>query len=553
MEKIIGHVADVENRKFRDAAVCFEDGKIIQISECKADDGAPYLLPGFIDSHIHIESTLLTPRNYAKLAVRHGTVAAVCDPHEIANVLGSEGIQYMMKSAESTPLKIAFGVPSSVPATTFETSGATLTAADTDRMLATHRFYGLAEVMNYPGVLMDEPTVKSKIASALTRGLLVDGHAPGLTGSQARKYISAGISTDHEIYELQTADERIRLGQKIQIREGSAARHLNSLLPLLKQQQNCGMLMLCTDDIYPDELTEGYINRIAAQAIAGGADFWNVIQAACITPVRHYGLKVGCLRQGDPADFILTRDLKNLTVLQTYINGKCVFGGNGDVFTCDEEGACPELVEGINRFNERNVTTQELQVKWSKGKIKVIEATEGMLYTGISLVEPRKGNDGMIQTDIVNDILKVVVVNRYKKVKASVGFIRGFGLTRGAIASTIAHDSHNIIAVGCSDQEIIRAIMALEKLHGGLCVADGSETLTLPLPVAGLMSTDSGEVVAKKHIQLKQKAKDIGCKFKAPFMTLAFMALPVIPELKITDMGLFDVKKFEFTPLTSNP
>ncbi|MCQ2343359.1 MAG: adenine deaminase [Paludibacteraceae bacterium] len=543
MYSIICHVADVLNRRFRDAEITVDNGKIASINDCEVPKNVPYVLPGFIDSHVHIESTLLTPKNYARLAVRQGTVAAVCDPHEIANVLGKEGIEFMLRSAAKTRFKFAFGVPSCVPSTPFETAGATLTAEDVDGLLATGKFYGLAEMMNFPGVLMDDPSVKSKINSALERGLRVDGHAPGLNSEDSRKYVAAGITTDHEMFALDAAQERVDLGQKIQIREGSAACNLEALWSLLCNDRNRGKLMFCTDDKYPDELLEGYINELVARSIAHGADLWNVLEAACVNPVAHYGLNVGLLREGDDADFILVDNLTDFTVLKTFINGVCVFGGDDDVVTNDENE------EEKNKFHERRVSVDELQVPCREGKMKVIEASEGELYTGLSLVEAKRGVDGMVMTDVDNDILKIVVVNRYETAKPAVAFIRGFGLKRGAIASTIGHDSHNLIAIGCTDQEILTAIMTLEKSHGGLCIVDGEEVNTLPLTVAGLMSPESGEVVGRKHQELKQKAAEIGCKFNAPFMTLAFMALPVIPELKLTDKGLFDVNKFGFTEL----
>ena len=545
MEKIKCHVADVLNRKFTDAEITIDNGKINSINECTVPDDAPFAIPGFIDSHVHIESTLLTPKNYARLAVRQGTIAAVCDPHEIANVLGKEGVDYMLRSAAKTRFKFAFGVPSCVPSTMFETAGATLTSDDVEELMATGKFYGLAEMMNFPGVLMGDSSVKLKIDSALKRGLKVDGHAPGLNSEDSKRYVEAGITTDHEMFALNDAQERINLGQKIQIREGSAACNLNELLPLLKEEKNRGMLMFCTDDKYPDELMEGYINKMAATAVANGADIWNVLEAACVNPVEHYNLNVGLLREGDDADFVLVNDLTGFSVIRTYINGACVYGGDGDVVTDDTSEA------ELNKFNERQVMPYELQVPWHEGKIQVIEASEGMLYTGKSLVEPKRAADGTVMTDVDNDVLKIVVVNRYLTRNAAVGFVRGFGLKRGAIASTIAHDSHNLIAVGCTDEEILRAITTLEKSHGGLCIVDGEEIETLPLTVAGLMSPENGEIVARKHIELKRKAAENGCRFKAPFMTLAFMALPVIPELKITDMGLFDVQKFDFTELCS--
>ena len=542
MKTLTGKILNIRQKTITEGDLTIENNIITGITEHPVDTTAPYIMPGFIDAHVHIESTLLTPLHYAQMAVTQGSVAAVCDPHEIANVLGVKGIEYMLSSADKTRFKFSFGVPSCVPSTPFETAGATLDANDVEQLMATGRFYGLAEMMNFPGVLNNDTETLAKIDSALKRGLKVDGHAPGLDDEASAQYVAAGISSDHEMYDIHAARKRIALGQKIQIREGSAACNLDTLMPLLGDTESMGQLMFCTDDKYPDELRQGYINQIAARCIACGYDLWAVLHAACITPVDHYKLNVGTLQVGESADFIVVDNLRDFHVRQTFIDGICLFGGEESVVKNNE----PE--SKINDFTERSVTVDELKVEATEGDIKVIEATEGSLYTHCGAYRA-KIVDGNVVPDVENDVLKIAVVNRYKKAKAAIGFIHGFGMKRGAIASTIAHDSHNIIALGCTDSEIATAINHLEHLHGGLCVVDGSEITELPLPIAGLMSDRPCDEVAAAHLRLKAKAKALGCPFNAPYMTLAFMALPVIPELKLTDMGLFDGIKFQFTTL----
>lgn len=522
MKNIKGKIVDVVNREIFNGEIAIENGKISAVRHID-EEVSGYIMPGFVDSHIHIESTLLTPARFAPLALKQGTIAVVADPHEIANVLGREGVEYMIESGRRTPLKFAWMVPSCVPSTCFETAGACLNADDVSEMLSSGKFKGLAEMMNFPGVLFGDAEVSAKIKAAKDLGLVIDGHAPGVTGDDARKYVEAGISTDHEMFDLSQARERIALGMKVQLREGSAACNLDDLMPLLGDSESKGLLMFCTDDKYPDELAEGHINKIVARCIAKGYDIWRVLEAACVTPVRHYRLDCGLLQTGDSADFIVVEDLKSFKVSETWISGEKA--------AADENGSADELV---NKFNAKPVSNDDLAWK-ANGKVKVIVASEGQLYTHCEEHET---------TD--DDVLKLVVYNRYNEAKPAVGFIKGFGLKRGAIASTIAHDSHNIIALGVTDEEIVRAINTLVESKGGFCVVDGKEVMQLALPIAGLMSAEDGAAVGQQHIELKKKAAEIGCRFKAPYMTLAFMALPVIPELKLTDKGLFDGVKFQF-------
>lgn len=523
MKTIKGKIVDIVNREIFNGEIVVDGGKIAAINHLDETVGERYIMPGFVDSHIHIESTLLTPARFAPLALAQGTVAVVADPHEIANVLGCEGVDYMIESGKQTPLKFAWMVPSCVPSTCFETAGACLNAADVRKMLSSGKFKGLAEMMNFPGVLFNDPEVMAKIKAAKDLGLVIDGHAPGVTGDDARKYCEAGISTDHEMFDLEQARERINLGMKVQLREGSAACNLDDLMPLLGDAESEERLMFCTDDKYPDELAEGHINEMVARCVAKGYDIWRVLEAACVTPVRHYKLDCGLLQTGDSADFIIVEDLKSFKVCETWIGGAKV-----DYETTERNSVI------LNNFNAKPISNDDLACKIN-GKVKVIVASEGQLYTHCE--EHEIGDE---------DVLKLVVYNRYNEAKPAVGYIKGFGLKRGAIASTIAHDSHNIIALGVTDEEIVRSINTLVESKGGFCVVDGEEVMQLALPIAGLMSAEDGTAVGRKHIELKKKAAEIGCRFKAPYMTLAFMALPVIPELKLTDKGLFDGVKFQF-------
>lgn len=548
--EIKGHIVDVLGERIFDGTVCIKDGKIESIKRCDnhMDDELPYIMPGFVDSHMHIESTLLLPENFAKLAVSHGTVAVATDPHEITNVLGRDGLEFMIENARKVKFHFSFGIPSCVPSTGFETAGASITSEDIKELITRDEFYGLAEMMNYPGVIYGDPEVMAKIRYALEAGKLIDGHAPDLVGDDAKKYIDAGISTDHEVYSLEYAQERVGMGMKIQIREGSAARNFETLKDLLNHDEFKGSLMLCTDDIYPDELEEGHINLIAARAAAGGASLWNILSAACVVPVKHYRMDVGLLQAGDNADFILVKDLKGFEVLQTWIDGEPVFDhGKADIYHKGQRLVEPDR-ELPNKFCASPICIDDLKVKATGDLMKVIVATEGSLYTRVIEAEPLVRN-GLAVSDTERDILKLMVYNRYSPAGPALAFISGFKLKRGAIASTIAHDSHNIIALGANDEDMVKAVNELVRSHGGLCIVDGEKIKTLALPVAGLMSPLEGQEVGQAHKELKAMAAEQGCCFAAPFMTLAFMALPVIPELKLTDLGLFDGHKFGFTEL----
>lgn len=548
-----GHIVDVVGRRIYDGEIRMRHGRITEIREMSVPADAPYILPGFIDSHIHIESTLLLPEQYAKMAIQQGTTTIITDPHEVTNVLGEEGIRLMMRSAAKTRFHFHFGIPSCVPATPFETSGASLNAEAIRPLLELPNVYGLGEMMNVPGVLARDPETMARIRAARSLGLRVDGHAPKLSGDNLKRYIDAGIIADHECTTVEEAREKLKAGMFIQIREGSAACDLDALMPLLAESDD--HLMFCSDDKYPDEIALGYINDMVVRAIRRGMPLWNVLNAACVTPRKHYNLPMALLQPGQPADFICVTDLIDFDVKETYIDGLCCYGVGGVTaalmtdntpgWSVEEAhaGACP------NHFLAQPIREEDIRVKAETGKrLKVIGTSEGSLLTKQLLVTP-KVQDGYVVPDTGEDVLKLVCLSRHSVAKPQVAFIRGFGLKRGAMASTIGHDSHNIIALGTTDADIVTAINHVIKIQGGLVICDGPELIDMELPVAGLMSVRTGEQCGKRHNQLKAMAARLGCRYRAPFMTMAFMPLPVIPELKITDKGLFDATKFEFTSL----
>lgn len=538
--KIKGNIVDVFSRKIYAGEILIQEGKIKEITSV---DGqfSEYILPGFTDAHIHIESSMLVPYEFARIALTHGTVSTVSDPHEIANVCGLEGIDFMIENARDAGLKINFGAPSCVPATGFETAGAVIDAAMTEKLLQRNEIKYLSEMMNYPGVLFDDAEVLKKIAAAHKYGKPVDGHAPGLRGEQAKKYISAGISTDHECFTLEEALDKISFGMKIIIREGSAAKNFEALHSLISTHPS--VTMLCSDDKHPDDLLKGHINELVKRAFQKGHQLFDVLQCACVNPVLHYNLNTGLLRKGDAADFIVVDNLADFNVQQTWIDGICLAENGVSKLKPKEHAA-------INHFKSSPVQLDELKVKITGESIKIIEALDGQLITRCIHDKPAS-KDNCWVSDISKDILKIVVVNRYRKVPPVTGFIKNFGFKSGAIASTVAHDSHNIIAVGVSDEDIVESINTLMNYGGGLCVVNGKEKKSIALPVAGLMSTDSCHETGSAYSELDAMAKQLGSKLRAPFMTLSFMALLVIPHFKIGDKGLFDVDKFELTTLNT--
>ena len=553
---IQANLVDLFNKTISSKTITVENGKIKSIEPIADNPTLPYALPGFIDAHVHIESSMLLPSEFAKLAVVHGTVATVSDPHEIGNVCGIEGVKYMIDNGKKVPFCFCFGAPSCVPATVFETAGAAIHSNDIDTLLQSEDIYYLTEMMNFPGVLFNDEEVMKKIASAKKYNKPVDGHAPGLQGNDAIKYFEAGITTDHECFTYEEGKEKAELGVKILIREGSAAKNFEALIPLIKDFPN--QIIFCSDDKHPDNLVEGHINLLVKRALAKGFDLFDVLRSACILPALHYKIPVGLLRTGDAADFILVNDLKKLEVQKTFIKGNTVAENGVSKIESVQENP-------INQFHSYTISTEEIKVQpvmvsLSKhnhtshteqseaSKIKVIEAFNGQLITHQTICTPAlQGNE--IISDVKNDVLKLVCVNRYSKEKPAVAFIKNFGLKQGAIASSVAHDSHNIIAVGADDEAIVKAINIIMKHNGGVCAVNNAEEKILPLPIAGLMSAENGYDVAKKYSEIDAFAKSLGSTLDAPFMTLSFMALLVIPKLKLSDMGLFDGEKFEFVTL----
>ena len=536
---ITGQYVDIVGKQIFPASIQVENGIIIAISPC---ENAPlqYLLPGFIDSHVHIESSMLIPSSFARLAVLHGTIGTISDPHEIANVCGVDGVHYMIDNGKKVPFHFFFGAPSCVPATTFETAGAMIDSDQITELLASNEIYYLSEMMNFPGVLYNDPEVIKKISAAHKSGKPVDGHAPGLRGEDAKKYIAAGISTDHECFTMDEALDKLGLGMKILIREGSAAKNFEALYPLLDTHTN--NIMLCSDDKHPDSLLEGHINQLCARAVAKGIDKFNVLQAACINPIDHYKLPTGKMKVGDPANFIVVNDLISFEVTTTYINGLMV-AEKGKSYIA------PIKEKTINQFDAAFILAAQLKMYTKdypnqNGLIPVIEAIDGQLITNCIWMSPTEKEDCLV-TNTQSDVLKMVVYNRYKSAPPSIAFIKNFGFTHGAIASTVAHDSHNIIAVGVDDESITTAINSVIQEKGGVSCVNKTETKILPLPVAGLMSIADPYEVAEQYTIIDAMSKALGSQLGSPFMTLSFMALLVIPHLKLSDQGLFDGDQFK--------
>lgn len=540
--KIQGNIIDITNRNIFFGEVEVENGKIKsidKISEAKSD--THFILPGFIDSHVHIESSMLIPSEFARLAVVHGTVATISDPHEIANVCGMEGVEFMIKNGNTVPFKFNFGAPSCVPATIFETAGAELNHDDVRALLERREIKYLSEMMNFPGVLYKDEEVLKKIEAAHELGKPVDGHAPGLRGDAVQQYIDAGISTDHECFTAEEALDKLQRGMKILIREGSAAKNFEALIDLLNDWPE--MMMFCSDDKHPDSLVESHINELCARAVAKGIDIFNVLQAACINPILHYKLDVGALQVGDDADFIVAENLVSFKIKQTYIDG-VLLSENGKTFSDWIKHNAEK--ESVNQFDCSFKKVEDFAYPFqNQNEIPVIEALDGQLITNKLLFTPKVEN-GNVVSDLENDVLKMVVVNRYYDAPIAISFVKNFGMKQGAIASSVAHDSHNIIAVGVDDKCICEAVNLVIKETGGVVALGNGKEEVLPLPVAGLMSNHNGYEVADRYTSIDKFAKDLGSTLVAPFMTLSFMALLVIPHLKLSDKGLFDGDSFSF-------
>jgi adenine deaminase len=536
---IQGQYVDILDKRIYPAILSIENGRIVSITEC---DEAPnqFILPGFIDSHVHIESSMLVPSSFARLAVVHGTIGTISDPHEIANVCGLEGVQYMIDNGKKVPFHFFFGAPSCVPATAFETAGAVIDSVDIAKLLASPDIYYLSEMMNFPGVLHQDAEVMQKIKAAHAIGKPIDGHAPGLMGDLAKQYIAAGISTDHECFTIEEAVDKLSFGMHILIREGSAAKNFEALYELIDDHPK--KVMLCSDDKHPDSLLEGHINQLCARAVAKGINVFNVLRAACINPVIHYQLPTGYARVNDPANFILVKNLQDFKVIETYINGQLVAQNGHSLIE-------PIQATAINQFNAHPITISDLQLPAATypskdGMVPVIHAIDGQLITNLVWTNPSI-KDNAIVADIEKDVLKVVVYNRYHAAKPKIGLIQSFGFKSGAIASTVAHDSHNIIAVGVDDESILKAINLVVHEKGGISCVQGESSKVIGLPVAGLMSTADPYQVANDYIEIDKMAKSLGTQLGSPFMTLSFMALLVIPHIKMSDLGLFDGDQFK--------
>lgn len=541
-------VADVASGTIRPCAVTIRSGRIASIVPSTAPMQPGVLVPGFVDAHVHVESSMLPPWEFARVAMRHGTVASVSDPHEIANVLGEPGIRFMIEDIAGSPFTCWFGCPSCVPATSFETAGATIDADACARLLDDPNIHYLSEMMNWPGAIGGEAQVMSKITAAQARGKRVDGHAPGLRGEQARAYFARGIETDHECFTIDEARDKAALGVKILIRDGSAARNFEALWPMLAEHPE--LCMFCTDDAHPDDLLVGHIDRLLARAVAKGIDPFVALRAATVNPVRHYGLPCGLLREGDRADMVLVEDLQSFKPVKTWIAGEVV----------SERGQsriAPRASRTPNAFRTGIFAASDFRVLAPNGgtasgvtvTAHAILAEDGQLVTG-SVDAPMRTTDGVVEPDPSKDLLLLAVVNRYSAAPPAMAFIRGFALTHGAIASSVAHDCHNVVAVGASREAVAHAVNAVFAARGGLAVSDGTAagTQTLPLPIAGLMSDRPAEEVGAAYAQLSATAKSLGSSLRAPYMTAGFMALLVIPALKLSDRGLFNGAQFVFTP-----
>ncbi len=553
---ISGQFVDIHQQAIYPAMITVDDGKIVAIEKVP-ESSLPdhyYILPGFIDSHVHIESSMLVPSEFARLAVVHGTVATISDPHEIANVCGMTGVEFMIENGKTVPFKFNFGAPSCVPATTFETAGATLNAVDVEKLLQRDDIKYLSEMMNFPGVLFKDEEVMKKIEAAHRLKKPVDGHAPGLRGQKAKQYIEAGIYTDHECFTKEEALDKLQYGMKIIIREGSAAKNFEALIGLLHDYED--MMMFCSDDKHPDSLVAGHINQLCARAVAKGIPLFKILKAACLNPVIHYKLDVGLLREGDPADFVVVKDLEQFEVIRTFIDGQLVAEKGKSLVQSRESGV-------INNFSCKKRKPEDFLIhamsekeillsNWFHAdgpdqiRIPVIEALDGQLITNKIQYDPKLLH-GKLESNIKDDVLKIVVVNRYKDAPVAIAFIKNFGLKQGAMASSVAHDSHNIVAVGVDDESICRAVNLVIEQQGGVSAVGHNKEMIVALPVAGLMSHEDGYKVAAAYSAIDKMTKEeLGSTLTSPFMTLSFMALLVIPHLKLSDLGLFDGDSFQF-------
>ncbi len=535
---VSGNLVDVLHSRIYQGTLTISNGRIVDIKE-KDDVCDTYIIPGLVDAHIHIESSMLTPSEFARVAAIHGTVAAVSDPHEIANVLGIKGVKYMIEDARTIPFKFYFGAPSCVPATCFETSGAVLGSGEIEELLKLKQIKYLGEVMNFPGVVGGDPEIINKINIAKKYSKLIDGHAPMLGGKDLKKYVDAGISTDHECSTIKEALEKIKLGMKIQIREGSLGRNFEELISLVETHHD--RCMFCSDDKHPDDLLKGHINELVKRGLGHGIDLMKILCVACVNPVLHYQLDVGLLQVGDAADFIEVDNLDDFNVLKTYINGEMV-AENGRTLLPKKSSKI------VNNFNVKEKVERDFAVPYKNGKINVIEAIDGQLVTNKMVAQPLVV-DGCVASDVKRDILKMASINRYSEAKVATAFVKNFGLKQGAIASSVAHDSHNIVVIGVNDKDMCRAVNLIIENKGGISAVSENTEIILPLPIAGIMCNEDYLTVAERYTEMDKIAKSFGSTLRAPFMMLSFLSLLVIPKLKLSDKGLFDAEKFEFIDL----
>lgn len=539
MKLVDGNIVDILGREIFPGVISIENNIIKSITR-NSEKYDRYILPGFIDAHVHIESSMLIPKEFSSVVIKNGTVAIINDPHEIANVLGIPGISFMIENSKESLVKTFFTIPSCVPSTAMDYSGGKISALEIENLIDHFPFIGLSEVMDVPGVLNNDPKVKDKIEIAVNHNLIIDGHAPQLKGKDLEKYIAAGISTDHECIDMNEALEKINLGMNILIREGSAAKNYEALKYLLKDYSD--HVMFCTDDSHPSDLIHlGHIDKIVRRAIKDGFDLYNVLKIACINPIKHYRLDIGFLRINDPADFIVVNNLDSFDIISVFINGEEKYHINSDQSKIDKP---PVYYKSLNNFKRKPIQKEEL-IKSVQNKITCIGVLNNEIITkkiAVNIPKPFQN----LESDIERDILKIVYLNRYENKPPQIAYITGIGLKKGAFASSVSHDSHNIIAVGCKDHDLLMAINTVIAEKGGLCSVIENETIILPLPIAGIMTSKSAKEVSLTWDLLIEKLKMNGCVLDSPFMTLSFMALIVIPELKIGEKGLFEYSKFDF-------
>ncbi|HSR31150.1 MAG TPA: adenine deaminase, partial [Anaerolineae bacterium] len=533
------------------ADIAIHDGQVVGLGEYQArqvvDLEQRFVAPGFIDAHVHLESLMVQPSEFALAVLPHGTTAVVCDPHEIANVLGLDGVRYMLDASEGLPLSVYIMAPSCVPATHMESAGARLTADDIEKLWAYERVLGLAEMMNYPGLLFRVPAVLDKIRSAGDRP--IDGHAPGLSGLDLNAYVAAGVRSDHECTDLEEAREKLRRGMHILIREGTTERNLHALLPLVTPQ-NARMCHFCSDDRHPDTLLrEGHIDGIVRRAIALGLDPITAFQMATINTAKYFGLRnIGAVAPGYRADLLVLDNLEAVQLAQVYASGQLVADGGQALFSTSgmlDVPTQPSVHVDLNALN--------LDIAAGEGSARVIGTIPDQVVTEDLRLIPTIEN-GRVVSDPGRDLLKIAVIERHHGTgNVGLGLVKGIGLKQGAIASSVAHDSHNLVVVGASDEGMRVAVAAIAEMGGGLVVVEGGQVrAACPLPIAGLISDHSVEEVRDQVEALTEAAHALGCTLPDPFMTLSFLALPVIPSLKLTDKGLVDVSKFDLVPLFGN-